>query len=138
MGSGEGMHNSITSDNTLKKVSSYFSLKVATERVFCNRENELKIILNSIATNEHVVVVAPRRYGKTSLIMRSIAASKQPYAMIDLFCVSYQEEVARKLAKAVTEIARQFTSRFRKTTKKYLMLWRVSLDPLASALKLMA
>lgn len=118
MGSGEGMHNSIIFDNTLEKVSSYFSLKVATERVFCNRENEIQLILNCIATNEHVVVVAPRRYGKTSLIMRSIAASKQPYAMIDLFCVSYQEEVARKLAKAVTEIARQFTSRFRKNTKK--------------------
>lgn len=95
----------------------FFSLKVATDRVFCNRENELKVMTDSIAANEHVVVVAPRRYGKTSLIMRAITLTNQPYAMIDLFCVSYQEEVARKLAKAVTEITRQFMGKLRKKTK---------------------
>jgi len=109
--------------NTAKKARSkdaanrYFSLKVATDRVFCNRETELKVLTDSITANEHVVVVAPRRYGKTSLIMRAITVTNQPYAMIDLFCVSYQEEVARKLAKAVTEITRQFMGKLRKKTK---------------------
>lgn len=98
----------------------YFSLKVATEDVFCNRETELALIRDCIRDNEHVVVVAPRRYGKTSLIMRAIQQSKSPHAMVDLFCVSYQEEVARKLAKAVTEITRQFVGVFRQNTAKVL------------------
>lgn len=52
-----------------------------------------------------MVVVAPRCYGKTSLIMQTLQQTKLPYDMGDLFCVPYQEEVARKLAKAVTVIA---------------------------------
>ena len=102
----------------LHHASRYFSLKVATDQVFCNRTEELQSLADSIACNEHVVVVAPRRYGKTSLIMRAIGHSQIPHAMVDLFCVSYQEEVARKLAKAVTDIAQQFMGRFHKNTHK--------------------
>ncbi len=103
---------------TITRTRRYFSLKVATDQVFCNRHRELNILSESITSNEHVVVVAPRRYGKTSLIMQAITKTNTPYAMIDLFCVSYQEEVARKLAKAVTEISRQLISRLQKNTQK--------------------
>ena len=100
---GKSMRSQVMSNTAYE----YFSLKVAKGKGFCNRDSIRKEIVLNFHQNEHMVVVAPRRYGKTSLIMKSLSMAKISYAMIDLFCVSYQEEVARKLARAVSEIARQ-------------------------------
>ena len=88
----------------------FFSIKVATGDVFCNREDETKEVIRCIENNEHLVIVAPRRYGKTSLILKSIGLTNQAFALTDLFCSVYQEEVIRKIAKSVTTITRQFMS----------------------------
>ena len=93
----------------------YFSAKVATQESFCNREEERKALMRSMQQNEHVVVAAPRRYGKTSLIVQAIREAAQPFAKIDLFCVVYEDEVTRKIAKGVSEIAQQLLNRTDKT-----------------------
>ena len=44
-----------------------FPSGIATGAAFCNREDERKYLKECFANNEHIVIVAPRRYGKTSL-----------------------------------------------------------------------
>lgn len=93
----------------------YFSNKVATDHVFCDRNNERAALIRNINNNEHTVIVAPRRYGKTSLALRAIEESGLPSTNIDLFCVVFEDEVTRKLAKGVTDITTQLLSRTEKT-----------------------
>ena len=93
----------------------YFSTKVATDKVFCNREKERKELLRCINDNEHCVIVAPRRYGKTSLVMQAITESGAAHGMIDLFCVVYEEEITRKIAQGISQIAQSLMSRTDKT-----------------------
>ena len=76
----------------------YFSPKIATNEVFFNREQERSALIHSIRNNEHSVV-APRRYGKTSLVMQALKEINLPFSKIDLFCVVYEEEVTRKIAR---------------------------------------
>jgi len=46
----------------------YFPLTIAQGDAFCNRKDERKLILNHIVKKQHLVLLAPRRYGKSSLI----------------------------------------------------------------------
>jgi len=45
----------------------YFSHRVTTGTSFVNRKEERRILLNNIQQGEHTWIMAPRRYGKTSL-----------------------------------------------------------------------
>ena len=48
----------------------YFPQGIASDSSFYNRDQERSDLKNSIQMHEHVVLVAPRRYGKTSLVMQ--------------------------------------------------------------------
>ncbi len=95
----------------------YFTTKVATDSSFCNRVNEQQLILQNIEKNQHTVVVAPRRYGKTSLVMHALNKRKHIFARTDLFCVVYEEEICRKVARAISEVIKRLMSFSEKTMK---------------------
>ncbi len=95
----------------------YFTTKVASGKTFCNRHSERRILLNNIKKNQHTVVVAPRRYGKTSLICNALAGKRYPFAKIDLFCVVYEDDVCKKTAKGISTLIKQIASFSEKTLK---------------------
>lgn len=80
----------------------YFTTKIATDQSFCNRVEERRVLSRNIEKNQHTVVVAPRRYGKTSLVMNVLEQQKLPFARVDLFCVVYEEEICKKVAAAIS------------------------------------
>jgi len=86
-----------------------FTTKVATPETFCNREKEKLQLSNNIQKGQHTVVVAPRRYGKTSLICHVLEKEKLPCAIIDFFCVVYADDVCQKIAKAISTLIQQIT-----------------------------
>lgn len=88
----------------------YFTTKVATDNSFCNRLQERQTLLENIHKNQHTVIVAPRRYGKTSLVTHTLTKAHPPFARIDLFCVIYQEDICRKVAKGISKLVRQIAS----------------------------
>lgn len=104
----------------------YFSTKIATDQVFCNRTAERAEVIRCIQTNEHCVVVAPRRYGKTSLIMQAITESNATFALVDLFCVVYEEEVIRKIAQGVSQVAQTLMTRTDKTLNFLESIFNIS------------
>lgn len=95
----------------------YFTTKVATPKSFCDREQESRTLSSNIKKNQHTVVVAPRRYGKTSLIMHTLETMKIPFACIDLFCVVYEEDVCQKTAKAISSLVKSMASFSERTVK---------------------
>ena len=95
----------------------FFTTKVATDKSFCNREQESQQLLNNIKKNQHTVVVAPRRYGKTSLVENTLTKSKQLFTRIDLFCVVYDEDICRKVAKGISNLIKEVATFSEKTIK---------------------
>jgi hypothetical protein len=83
---------------------------VATERSFCDREQETKMLVGNIKKNQHTVIVAPRRYGKTSLVCHALSKIPHPSAHIDLFCVVYAEDICKKVAAGVSQLIRNMAS----------------------------
>jgi len=82
----------------------YFPQGIATNSSFCNREKERINLKYSIEVHEHVVLVAPRRYGKTSLITQALKESSFPGINIDFFFVLTQAEVSKTITEGVSKI----------------------------------
>ncbi|MFT3741687.1 MAG: ATP-binding protein [Gammaproteobacteria bacterium] len=82
----------------------YFPQGIVTDKAFCNREIERKAIKASIESHEHIVLIAPRRYGKSSLIAQVLKENDFPSICIDLFFVLTQAEVTKTIMEGVSKI----------------------------------
>ncbi len=82
----------------------YFPQGLATDDSFCNRISERSELKNSIETHEHIVLVAPRRYGKTSLITQVLKENDFPGMNIDFFFILTQKEVTSMISEGVSKL----------------------------------
>src|SRR5688500_3847564 len=74
---------------------------LAFDEAFTDREAELKELKSDIRNGQDVVVFAPRRYGKSSLVLRAtrdLAHSGVLVAQVDLMTTPTKEKLAEKLA----------------------------------------
>jgi hypothetical protein len=79
---------------------------LALDEAFTNREDEIRELSRDILNGQDVVVLAPRRYGKTSLVWRVIqdlVKRKVLVAQVNLMTTPTKERLAEKLADAIYE-----------------------------------
>jgi uncharacterized protein len=78
---------------------------LALDEGFTDREPELRELVADIRNGQNVVVFAPRRYGKTSLVWRAtqVLARRNEVlvAQVDLMRTATKEQLAAKLAQAL-------------------------------------
>ncbi len=77
--------------------------EVVSGEAFCDREGELAGLREGVAAGQNVVVISPRRFGKTSLVLqacRDLAASVDT-AYVDLFRCETKQDLAAQLAQAI-------------------------------------
>jgi hypothetical protein len=79
---------------------------LALDDSFTDREAELQELTTDVLNGQNVVIFAPRRYGKSSLVWRAtqrLIAKRVLVAQIDLMTVATKEQLAAKLAQAIYE-----------------------------------
>jgi uncharacterized protein len=79
---------------------------LALDESFTNRANELRELTADVLNGQNVVIFAPRRYGKSSLVWRAIqllTAKRVLVAQVDLMTAATKEQLAAKLAQAIYE-----------------------------------
>lgn len=80
---------------------------VALDEGFTDRERDLAELTADIRNGQNVVVFAPRRFGKSSLIWRAAqdlaARDEALVAQVDLMRVTTKEQLASKLSQAIYE-----------------------------------
>ncbi len=79
---------------------------LALDDAFTDREREVKELCSDIENGQDVVLFAPRRYGKSSLIWRVsqvVAARKVLVAQVDLMKTPTKQKLAEKLAHSIHE-----------------------------------
>lgn len=72
-----------------------FPLRVAQGTEFCNRTKEKKRIRQNIDSINHTLIVSPRRYGKTSLIMQALNEHGIAFGRTQFFN-AYRDELILK------------------------------------------
>lgn len=78
--------------------------EVVTGADFADRESELKNLVSELSGPSRIFMVSPRRYGKTSLIMRAledIRLNGKLTVYVDLFRASSLDELADVYAKSI-------------------------------------
>lgn len=77
---------------------------LALDEAFTDREQELATLQSDLKNGQNVALVAPRRYGKTSLLRRAaqlLVADGVLVAEVDLMKAPTKEKLAGKLARAI-------------------------------------
>ena len=86
------------------KVNPFSFGDLALDDSFTNREAELRELTADVLNGQNVVIFAPRRYGKTSLVWRAtqqLISKRVLVAQVDLMTVATKEQLAAKLAQAI-------------------------------------
>jgi len=106
--------------NSLK----YFPEGVALGNAFINRENERKLLCNRVKSNKHTVLMAPRRYGKTSLVMKVADEMKIPYCSIDLLAAYNEEYVRDQILNKVSRLVFELLPRLKKAKEVLINIFK--------------
>ncbi|RZB35301.1 MAG: hypothetical protein SRB1_01069 [Desulfobacteraceae bacterium Eth-SRB1] len=95
---------------------------------FANRIRELKELSSHARNKANVVLFAPRRYGKTSLVKKIQANLKQDGFITiytDFFMVTSVDDVAERIARSAYSVLHKRESFFQKGTKFTKLILRV-------------
>jgi uncharacterized protein len=114
---------------------------LAVDEAFADRERELAELVADVRNGQDVVVFAPRRYGKSSLLWRAageLTRRRVLVAAVDLMTTPSKQKVAEKLAGAIYE---QIASPLERAREKALAPFRglrvqpvVNVDPVDGSL----
>lgn len=85
----------------------YFPQGISSDEAFCNRETERETLKKAITAHENIVLIAPRRYGKTSLITQVLKENDFIGVYIDLFFALTQQDVIKHINENITHIINQ-------------------------------
>jgi len=71
---------------------------------FTNRVEELEQIKSILDSEVHLTMMSPRRYGKTSLIMKAIKEINRPVILLDMQVVTSEIDFAEQLLKKIHKL----------------------------------
>ena len=72
---------------------------------FTDRVKELDYIVQFLKSENHLVLMSPRRFGKSSLVKKAVVQTQRPYLWLNMQAVLSKEYFAAKLLK---ELLNQF------------------------------
>ena len=101
---------------------------VVDDPYFTDRIEELKTIESLLQSENHLILISPRRYGKTSLITKATKKLKRPVIFLDLQLITDTTDFASQLLK---RIYRHYPfERLRQLLKGFRVIPTVSINPL--------
>ncbi len=71
------------------------------EPYFANRKEELKRVRSILASQVHLILMSPRRYGKSSLIRKILKEMDRPAVLLDMQMVTSEIDFAEQLMKKI-------------------------------------
>jgi len=116
-----------------------FPLGLAQGEYFCNRVEETAHLLKNIQSRTHTVLIAPRRYGKTSLAYRAIEKSGLPFAKIDLYMCTSLLDIQKAILKGVNALIAEIagvTQKLLDSLRSFVKSLKLSLEANPDGFKL--
>ena len=82
----------------------YFPLGKAYGEAFCNRTEETRWLVGNLKNVKHSLLIAPRRYGKSSLAEKAIAEANIPFIKINFHLCTTEDEVTQLIVNHVIKL----------------------------------
>ena len=109
-------------------VETYFPTGIVTGSAFCNREKEREFLKKRLDQNAHVVMMSPRRYGKSSLIAQFTHDQHIPFASVDLLPATSGKYVKNAIVDAVSQLLDAIMPKIKNAQQK-LMRYFDNMNP---------
>ena len=77
---------------------------IVEDEFFTDRQIELQQIMQAMDSENHLILISPRRFGKSSLITKAVKLLKRPYIIVNLQQVVSAQDLATKLMKEAFKI----------------------------------
>lgn len=91
----------------LASTAEIFPLVIAQGDAFCNRTEERELLRYNILNLKHTLLIAPRRYGKTSLANKVLTDLKLPAQCIDFFTITDEASIINLLYQGISSLVTQ-------------------------------
>lgn len=99
---------------------------------FMNRVEETRKVKSILSSANHLIIISPRRYGKTSLINAAAKSLNRPYIILDLQLLTTQSDFASQLLKRIYRI---YPAQKLKDLIKYFRIApSITLNPISNAI----
>lgn len=95
---------------------------VAEETYFCNRINEIETLKRDVSNGLNILIYAPRRFGKTSLVLKTLKELKSRYIFIDLMGITDEIEFINAYFNAISTYLETTTEKTVRYFKKVLKI----------------
>ena len=103
---------------------------IVSDPHFTNRRKEIEQVTSVINSDNHLIVISPRRYGKTSLILKVTSEMDRPIIIIDMMLVNSAAQLASLTLK---QIYKTFPfQRIKSQIKHFKIIPSVTLNPVTS------
>lgn len=80
--------------------------QVVTGEYFTNREDEIKEIHEEIVSGQSIILISPRRYGKTSLVINAISKIKYLFIKIDMHLITDETDLGNTLIRKLFSLSK--------------------------------
>ena len=77
---------------------------IVDDEFFTDRTKELQYIQRILDSENHLILISPRRFGKSSLVVKAVKKDQRPYLMLNLQRVVSVEDFAAKLLKEIFKL----------------------------------
>lgn len=77
---------------------------IVEDEFFTDRITELKYVMRVMDSENHLILISPRRFGKSSLVIKAAKQADRPYLLLNLQNVISTEDFAAKLLKEIFKL----------------------------------
>ncbi|MFH1222315.1 MAG: ATP-binding protein [Candidatus Micrarchaeota archaeon] len=104
--------------------------KVVRGEHFCDREDEIDKIKKMVDSKQHMVVISPRRYGKTSLVINALEKNRIPYMYVDC---SFIEDEKGMVTVIINDYAKKLDNiaLIEKFLKRFDISFSITINPIS-------
>lgn len=100
---------------------------IVDDPYFTNRTGEITRVVSVLNSSNHLVIISPRRYGKSSLVYKVTGVMQRPVISLDLQLVTGIEDFASQLLKRVYRIFPN--EKIRQLVRNFRIIPTISLNP---------
>lgn len=105
---------------------------IVDEPYFINRRKEIEKVLSLLGSENHLTVISPRRFGKSSLIFKAVKLVNRPVIAVDMQLVTSPTDLAAQILKRVYRL--YTAEKLKQHLKKFRVIPTLSLNPVTGGI----
>jgi AAA+ ATPase superfamily predicted ATPase len=107
-------------------LENYFPQGIAKGLSFIGRNNEMDWLSKNIMSGYHTLLLAPRRYGKTSLAINTLEILNIPYTEINFQLIVSSKAVEKKIIEGIQDLLKKIIPTPEQILKKIKLFFKNS------------